>query len=83
LRKDHVQLRRRGGAAVNVVEYTCRPGDTDGDGDADLADYAYLQSCPAESPLTSGPCLVLDGDKDGAIMPDDSAGVTMIMSGPH
>jgi hypothetical protein len=83
------------GVAVNVVEYTFAPGDTDGDGDADLADYAWLQNCGGSyglrgpshegnsAALNTGPCLVLDGDDDSAITPADSAGFTVIMSGPQ
>ncbi len=54
------------GVAVNVVEFTYAPGDTDGDGDADLADFAAFQNCLGNSPL-AGVCLSLDFNADSAI----------------
>jgi hypothetical protein len=54
------------GVAVNVIEYTFAPGDTDGDGDADLHDFALFQACFGQSPVI-GPCAALDLDPDDAI----------------
>jgi hypothetical protein len=54
------------GVAVNVIEYTFAPGDTDGDGDADLHDFALLQTCFGQCPVL-GPCAALDLHPDGAI----------------
>jgi hypothetical protein len=33
------------GSIENVLEFTFAEGDTDGDGDADLADFSWLQNC--------------------------------------
>ncbi len=54
------------GVATNIVEYTYAPGDTDGDGDVNLADAAVFQRCFGTTPL-SGACLALDFDHDGDI----------------
>jgi len=54
------------GVAANVVEFTYAPGDTDGDGDADLHDLAVLQNCFGSSPV-AGVCLPLDFNADSAI----------------
>ena len=51
---------------VNVVEFTFAPGDTDGDGDADLRDFAAFQNCFGNSPVASV-CLPLDFNADSAI----------------
>jgi hypothetical protein len=64
------------GVAVNIVEFTFAPGDTDGDGDADLADFSYLANCfgpTSPCPLagskgeTCGPCLALDSDANSTV----------------
>jgi hypothetical protein len=67
------------GVAVNVVEFAFAPGDTDGDGDADLADFSYLANCFGASPLTSGPCMALDSNADGAMLVDDYAAFATLM----
>jgi len=54
------------GVAVNVVEFTFAPGDTDGDGDADLFDFAAFQNCFGNSPV-AGVCLPLDFNADSAL----------------
>lgn len=54
------------GTVVQTVEFTYAPGDTDGDGDADLADFAAFQNCFGASPVT-GRCLPLDFNTDSAI----------------
>jgi hypothetical protein len=70
------------GVAVNVVEFTFAPGDTDGDGDADLADFSYLANCfgpTSPCPLLGkegarcGPCLVLDMNSSGEVDAADYA----------
>jgi len=60
------------GETINVVEYTFAPGDTDGDGDADLRDAAAFQCCFGQTKPT-GLCLVLDTNADGTIDLDDYA----------
>jgi len=60
------------GEAVNVVEYTYAPGDTDGDGDVDLADAAAFQRCFGKTGL-SAPCPALDANGDDTIDLDDHA----------
>ncbi len=54
------------GVAVNVVEFTFAPGDTDGDSDADLHDFAAFQNCFEVSPI-SGACLVFDLNADHSV----------------
>ena len=54
------------GTAVNVIEYTIALGDTDGDGDADLHDFATFQRCVGQTPPT-GPCLPLDLNGDNVV----------------
>jgi len=68
------------GVAVNTVEYTFAPGDTDGDGDADLADFAAFQNCFEVSPI-SGACLVFDFNADHSIDLLDFAALQPILSG--
>jgi len=60
------------GEAINVVEYTFAPGDTDGDGDADLRDAAAFQCCFGRTSAT-GVCAALDTNADGRIDLDDYA----------
>ena len=60
------------GEAINVVEYTFAPGDTDGDGDADLRDAAAFQCCFGQAEPV-GLCLALDANADGTIDLDDYA----------
>jgi hypothetical protein len=47
------------GVAVNVIEYTFAPGDTDGTGRVDLRDVAAFQTCFG-SEVFSGPCQACD-----------------------
>jgi len=54
------------GVAVQTIEFTYAPGDTDGDGDADLADFAAFQNCLGNSPV-AGVCLPLDFNADSAV----------------
>ena len=61
------------GAAVNVVEFTFAPGDTDGDGDSDLYDFSHFQNCFGES-APSPLCRSLDFDGDERITLSDFAG---------
>ena len=67
--------------AVNVVEFTVAPGDTDGDGDSDLFDFAVFQSCFGQSPL-SPVCHSLDHEPDGDIDLSDFAGFQTLFIAP-
>ena len=69
------------GIAVNVVEYTFAPGDTDGDGDADLRDIAASQRCFGLTDLT-GPCWALDLDESEHIDHTDHAALVSSLTGP-
>jgi hypothetical protein len=69
------------GVAVNLVEYTFAPGDTDGDGDADLHDFAVFQRCFSRADLT-GACLALDFDGNHAVDLDDYAEFGATLHGP-
>jgi hypothetical protein len=73
------------GTIENVLEFTFAEGDTDGDGDADLADFAWLQNCTGDggqSPPYEGPCLALDANEDSAIDLTDYYDFTNDMLGP-
>ena len=54
------------GVPAQTIEFTYAPGDTDGDGDADLHDFAAFQNCFGNSPV-AGVCLPLDFNADSAI----------------
>lgn len=57
-------------------------GDTDGDFDADLADFAMLADCiggPESTPVVS-PCTVFDAEPDGDVDLDDFAAFQLIFS---
>lgn len=69
------------GVAVNVIEYTFAPADTDGDGDADLHDFAEFQRCFGQAPST-GPCLALDFVTDEKIDIADYESFQSLFSGP-
>jgi len=75
------------GVAENVVELTFAPGDTDGDGDADLFDFAALQNCFAERTAhravaqLPGLCQSLDRDSDQAITLPDFAAFQLLLAG--
>ncbi len=69
------------GVAVNVIEYTFAPGDTDGDGHADLLDVSAFLTCFG---LTSpaGPCWALDLNEDETIDLTDYAAFRQTITGP-
>jgi hypothetical protein len=69
------------GVAVNVVEFTFAPGDTDGDGDADLSDFAAFQNCFGNSPV-AGVCLPLNFNSDQSIDLTDYAEFQAIFRAP-
>jgi hypothetical protein len=69
------------GVAVNEVEYTFAPGDTDGDGDADLRDFAAFQRCFGLAGLT-GACSVLDFNTDDTIDLNDYEVLQGILAAP-
>ena len=60
------------GVAVNVIEYTFAPGDTNGDGVADLFDVAVFQNCFGNEAL-SGVCQACDLDGNGWVNLTDFA----------
>ncbi len=64
-----------------TTRFTFAPGDTDGDGDADLRDVGALQTCFAQSPPT-GPCSVLDTNRDDLIDLTDYAALHRVLTGP-
>ena len=69
------------GVAVNVVEYTFAPGDTDGDGDADLRDIAASQRCfGLTNPI--GACWALDLDESERFDHTDHAALVSSLTGP-
>ncbi len=56
------------GVIQQSVEFTYAPGDTDGDGDADLADFSWFQNCfGALLTEQCHTCWVLDVDGDSVI----------------
>ena len=69
------------GVAVNVIEYTCAPGDTNGNGLVELDDIAEFQRCFGQSPPT-GACLAVDLTRDGSIDLEDHAELTALLTGP-
>jgi len=68
------------GTLEQTVELTYAPGDTDGDGDADLADLAALQNCFGE-PTTPGVCASLDRDGNAEITLTDFAAFQNLFAG--
>ena len=60
------------GTLSQSLEFSYAPGDTDGDGDADLADLAAFQNCFSRQPL-NGVCPVLDFNQDDEIDLSDLA----------
>ncbi|MBN4058928.1 hypothetical protein JYU10_00495 [bacterium AH-315-J04] len=60
------------GVATNIVDYTFAPGDTNGDGNVNLAEYAAFQRCFASDPAT-GVCMALDLDQSSTITQEDLA----------
>jgi hypothetical protein len=69
------------GVAVNVVNYTFVPGDTNGDGSVNLADVAAFQCCFGQTDLT-GACLAIDIVSDQTINLGDFKEVIPLLSGP-
>ena len=61
-----------------------QPGDTDGDGDVDLRDLAWLQSCyaGAGAPPADAWCDDFDLDFDGDVDEDDLVEVLTCLGGP-
>ena len=55
-------------------------GDADGDADADLADFAFLQRCLGQSP--AGPCASSDWSRDGQIDAVDFEMLRANLTGP-
>ena len=70
------------GVAENVVEYTFAPGDTNGDGRANLADFAYFQNCFELGTVLSipAPCVAFDFDADSDIDVSDFAAFERVFS---
>ncbi len=69
------------GVAVNSIKFTFAPGDTDGDGDADLRDAARFQNCFGTSELT-GACHALDSSPNATIDTRDYADFNVALLGP-
>ncbi|MGB2985637.1 MAG: hypothetical protein WBE26_07110, partial [Phycisphaerae bacterium] len=69
------------GVAVNVVEYTFAPGDTNGNGLVDLFDVATFQNCFAQTPLT-GACHAVDLVADETLDLADYAEFQPALIGP-
>jgi hypothetical protein len=69
------------GVAVNVIEYTFAPGDTDGDADADLFDVATFQNCFGQTGV-SGVCQACDLDRNGRVNLNDFAAFSDLFAGP-
>jgi thiosulfate dehydrogenase len=59
-----------------------RPGDADGDDDADLLDYSMLSNCVGESLAPGQPCDYVDADSDGDMTLDDLADWILVRTGP-
>lgn len=69
------------GAAVNVIEYTFAPGDTDGTGRVDLRDVGAFQTCFG-SEVFSGSRQACDFDRSGTIELTDFAEFRNELMGP-
>jgi len=69
------------GVAVNVIEYTFAPGDTNGNGLVELDDIAEFQRCFGQSPST-GVCLALDLTRNGTLDLEDYTELRMLFTGP-
>jgi hypothetical protein len=69
------------GVLANIVRYTFAPGDTDGDGDADLQDFAVFQRCFDLTSLTDA-CLALDFDSDDTIDLNDYSDFQGVLAEP-
>jgi uncharacterized lipoprotein YddW (UPF0748 family) len=67
---------------LDAIEQLCVPGDWDGDGDADLADFAAWDTCmtgPTGGPVT-GACQVFDVDADQDVDLADSVWLQGLLS---
>jgi len=73
------------GVAENIIEYTFAPGDSNGDGQADLADFAFFQNCFGLGTVLSNlaPCAALDFDGDGDTDLLDFAEFQNLFNGSH
>ena len=69
------------GVAVNVVEYTFAPGDTNGNGLVDLFDVGMFQNCFAQTPVM-GACQALDLVTDETLDLTDFAELQSVLTGP-
>ncbi|MCH7596956.1 MAG: hypothetical protein IID35_10395, partial [Planctomycetes bacterium] len=69
------------GTAVNSVTFVYAPGDTNGSGTADLADFAAFQNCFGVEELL-GACLPLDADSDQQLSLDDYFEFQSVLDGP-
>ncbi|MDO8629603.1 MAG: hypothetical protein Q7R41_03860, partial [Phycisphaerales bacterium] len=72
------------GALSQTLEYTFAPGDTNGDGRADLADFAYFQNCFGLGTVLSNPapCAAVDFTADPDIDLSDFAAFERIFAAP-
>ena len=72
------------GVLSQTLEFTFAPGDTNGDGQADLADFAAFQNCFGQSIPTAAPnlCAILDFDADGTVDLSDFAGFQRVFAEP-
>jgi hypothetical protein len=73
-----------GAVASLDVALVCAPGDTDDDGDQDLADFARLQACRSSVNMGEGSpaCGLLDFDADADVDADDVQRFLQVLSGP-
>ncbi len=69
------------GVLEQSIGFTFAPGDTDGDGDADLADFAAFQNCFEVCPI-SGACQAFDFNADSAVDLLDFAGLQAAWGNP-
>jgi hypothetical protein len=75
--------------ALLLIPTTRSPGDFDGDGDVDLADYAFLSDrlaasgpAPDQSPSLAHMCVgAYDSDKDGDVDLRDAAAFQLAFTG--
>lgn len=70
-------------AVISVVDepQVARSADADYDGDVDVADYAFLQSCAASPLPLNSECLRVDLDYSGTVSGDDLALFTPVITG--
>ncbi len=71
------------GTLAQTLNYTFAPGDADGDGRADLADFASFQNCFGLGTVLSNPapCVAFDFDADGDIDLADFYGFQRVFAG--